>query len=181
MFEFERINTVRLFHVSEEDNIQIFVPRLPSRSDLDKSIGLVWAIDESRLPNFFTPRDCPRVTYHIGKNTTELDKKKFFTSSTVTHTLVIESRWLDKMKNTILHLYEFNVADFILQDDVAGYYVATTAQIPMAKYQINDLFSELLNRNIEIRIVDNLWDIANEIKTSSLNWSLCRMGYAQPR
>jgi hypothetical protein len=171
---------VRLFHVSEEDNIQIFEPRLPRRNDLDKTIGLVWAIDELRLPNFLTPRDCPRVTYHIGKNTTKLDKKKFFTSSTVSHTLVIESKWLDKMNNTTLYLYEFDAKEFVLQDDVAGYYVATTAQIPTAKYQLKDLFSELLKRNIEIRIIDNLWDIANDVKLSTLNWSLCRMDNAKP-
>lgn len=86
-----------------------------------------------------------------------------------------------KRKNTTLYLYEFNVDDFILQDDVAGYYVATTTQIPIAKYQLNDLFSELVKQNIEIRITDNLWDIANEVKASTLNWSLCRMDYAQSR
>ena len=43
---------MRLFHVSEEENIQLFEPRLPERNDLDKSVGLVWAIDEARLPNF---------------------------------------------------------------------------------------------------------------------------------
>lgn len=60
---------MRLFHVSEEENIQIFEPRLPNHNDLDKTVGLVWAIDESRLPNFLTPRDCPRVAYYIGKKT----------------------------------------------------------------------------------------------------------------
>ena len=64
---------MRLFHVSEESNIQIFEPRIPTREDLDKNIGLVWAIDEKRLPNFLTPRNCPRITYHIGKDTTESD------------------------------------------------------------------------------------------------------------
>ena len=49
------------------------------------------------------------------------------------------------------------------------------------KYQINDLFGELIKRNVEIRVVDNLWDIAEEVKTSTLNWSLCRMAYAKPR
>lgn len=170
---------MRLFHVSEEENIQIFEPRLPNRNDLDKTVGLVWAIDESRLPNFLTPRDCPRVAYYIGKNTTESDKKTFFTSSTVSHTLILESTWFKRMKNTTLYLYEFNVDDFILQDDIAGYYVAKTTQIPKAKHQLNDLFSELLKRNVEIRIIDNLWDIANEVKASTLNWSLCRMGHAQ--
>ena len=53
-----------LYHVSEEPNIQVFKPRLPERKDLDQNIGLVWALDEARLPNFLTPRDCPRVAYH---------------------------------------------------------------------------------------------------------------------
>lgn len=87
---------MRLFHVSEEENIQVFEPRLPSRDDLDKTIGLVWAIDEARLPNFLTPRDCPRVAYHVGKDTTEVDKKRFFTSSTVTYAVVNESKWFEK-------------------------------------------------------------------------------------
>lgn len=37
---------MRLFHVSEESNIQAFEPRIPTRDDLDKTVGLVWAIDE---------------------------------------------------------------------------------------------------------------------------------------
>lgn len=43
---------MRLFHVREEKDIQIFEPRLPSRNDLNQTVGLVWAIDEDRLPNF---------------------------------------------------------------------------------------------------------------------------------
>ena len=128
-----------------------------------------------------TPRDCPRVAYYIGENTTEEDKKKFFSASTISHALVIESKWFDKMTSTTLYLYEFHVDDFVLQDDVAGYYVAKTTQVPIAKYQIDNLFEALIKRNVEIRIVDNLWDIADEVKDSSLNWSLCRMGFAQRR
>lgn len=172
---------MRLFHVSEESNIQAFEPRIPTRDDLDKTVGLVWEIDEKRLPNFLTPRNCPRVAYYVGKDTTESDKWKFFTSTTVTYAVVIESDWFEKIKNTTQYLYEFDVDDFVLQDDVAGYYVAKTTQIPKVKYQINDLFGELIKRNVEIRVVDNLWDIAEEVKTSTLNWSLCRMAYAKPR
>lgn len=76
---------MRLFHVSEEPDITVFEPRLPKRADLDPAVGLVWAIDEARLPNFLTPRDCPRVTYHIGSKTTEAGRKLFF-SPPVFHT-----------------------------------------------------------------------------------------------
>lgn len=44
-----------------------------------------------------------------------------------------------------------------------------------------DLFEALLKRNVELRIIKNLWDISDKIKTTTLNWSICRMGYAQPR
>ena len=172
---------MRLFHVSEEADIEVFCPRTPTRNDLDKNISLVWAIDEDRLPNFLTPRDCPRVTYHIGKNTSENDKRKYFTSETVKHVVVIEKDWFDRMKNTTLFLYEFDITDFELQDEIAGYYVSKTSQTPIAKQQVTDLFSELMQRNVEIRIVDNLWKIADEIKASTLNWPLCRMNNAKDR
>lgn len=172
---------MRLFHVSEESNIEVFNPRIPDRNDLDKSIGLVWAIDEERLPNFLTPRDCPRVTYHIGENTSEQDIENYFTSKTMKHTVIIEHKWYEIMKNTTLYLYEFDPTDFELQDGIAGYYIAKTPQIPKDKYVINDLFKVLFERNIELRFVDNLWDISDRIKQTTLNWSMCRMGYAQPR
>ena len=172
---------MRLFHVSEDANIEIFYPRTPIRNDLDKTVGLVWAIDEERLPNFLTPRDCPRVAYHIGKNTSKVDRKSFFTSSTIKHTVIIESDWFDRMKDTTLYLYEFDINNFELQDEIAGYYISKTPQVPIAKHKVTDLFSELITRNVEIRVVDNLWDIADKIKSSTLNWSLCRMKNAKPK
>ena len=172
---------MRLYHVSEDQTIECFIPRIPERKDLDQSIGLVWAIDEERLPNFLTPRDCPRVTYHIGINTTANDIKRYFTTPRLNHVVIIERKWFQTMKNTKLYLYEFDTSEFQLQDDVAGYYISTQTQIPIAKYRIDDLFQELFDRNVEVRIVDNLWSISDEIKRTTLNWSMCRMGNAQPR
>ena len=117
---------MRLFHVSEEENIKVFHPSLPTRSDLDNTVGLVWAIDEVRLPIFLTPRDCPRVAYYGGANTSELDRKLFFSSPTVKHAIIIENNWFDRMKSTTLYLYEFNINDFEQQDEIAGYYVSKT-------------------------------------------------------
>jgi len=175
-------NSLRLFHVSEEPDIRVFEPRLPTRKDLDPDVGLVWAIDEARLPNFLTPRDCPRVAYHAGPRTTEEDRETFFTSSAGTaHVVVIEGKWFSVMKNTTLYLYEFDPKDFELQDSAAGYYVAKNTQIPIGKTVVTDPFAELIRRKTEVRIVENLWDVADKVKTSTLNWSLCRMANAQPR
>ncbi|MBE5782829.1 MAG: hypothetical protein E7329_05865 [Clostridiales bacterium] len=172
---------MRLFHVSEESDICVFEPRIPTRQDLDPNTGLVWAIDEKRLPNFLTPRDCPRVAYYATNETTLEDKKRFFSSFSISHCIVIENRWLDRLRNTTLYLYEFDPQAFVLQDEIAGYYVATITQRPIARYQLNDVLGELVKRNIEIRITDYLWDIADDVKKSTLNWSLCRMAFASPR
>lgn len=169
---------MRLFHVSEESDIKIFNPRIPTRSDLLQSIGLVWAINEECLPNFLTPRDCPRVTYHVGKDTTSMDKDRFITSKNCNHVVIIENRWLETMNNTVLYLYEFDPKGFALQDEIAGYYVSTTPQVPIDKIVIKDLLQELFLRNIEVRFVDNLWNICDKIKNTSFHWSMCRMGNA---
>ena len=170
---------MRLFHVSEEPDITVFHPRLPSRKDLDPDVGLVWAIDEAYLTNFLTPRDCPRVAYHVNETTTDEDIRRFFTSSENTHAVVIESGWYERLKNTTLYLYEFDLHEFELQDSAAGYYVAKTTQIPIAKHVVTDLISELVRRSTEFRITDNLRQIAEDVQKSTLDWSLCRMKNAK--
>lgn len=172
---------MRLFHVSEESNIGIFEPRKPSRTDIDNSKGLVWAINEQCLPNFLTPRDCPRVAYYYTDRSSDKDKSRLFSSPYVQHVVAIESKWFETMKNTTLYLYEFDPSDFILQDEIAGYYVSDKKQKPVNKIVIMDVFKELFDRNVELRVMPNLWDLAEDIKKTTLNWSLCRMSNAEKR
>lgn len=171
---------MRLYHVSEEGGIALFRPRPPSRKDLDPAVGLVWDIDEARLPNYLTPRDCPRVAYHIGPETTAEDRARFFTSRTASHAVVIEGAWLERMRRTTLYLYEFDPGGFRLQDAAAGYYVSEEAQRPKAVHVCTDLPGELVRRGVEVRLTDRLWDVAAAVQGSSLNWSLCRMANALP-
>lgn len=171
---------MKLYHVSEEGNIPLFRPRPPSRADLDPAVGLVWAIDGKRLPNYLTPRDCPRVAYHVCPETTAADRERFFTSRTASHAVIIEGAWLERMAHTTLYLYEFDPAGFTLQDAVAGYYVSREAQRPAAVHVCRDLFGELVRRGVEVRLTDRLWDVAAAVQCSSLNWSLCRMANALP-
>ncbi|WP_144510173.1 DUF6886 family protein [Bacillus sp. FJAT-22090] len=172
---------MRLFHVSEESNIEFFLPRIPTRMDLDQTKGLIWAINEKCLPNFLTPRNCPRVCYHVGPNTSETDKLTFLSSKSTSHVVVIEQKWFEIMQNTNLYLYEFNASEFELLDENAGYFISDKKQFPKNKIEIGNLFTALFSRNIELRLVDNLWDIYDEIQKTTLNWSMCRMGFAQPR
>lgn len=172
---------MQLFHVSEKSNIDVFHPRKPTRQDLDQTKALVWAINEKCLPNFLTPRDCPRVCYYAGPQTSDMDKQTYFTSKTCTHVIVIENAWLQRMINTQLYLYEFNTKYFTLQDENAGYYISERTQIPIKQIVVKDLFSELFKYQVELRVVDHLWDISDQIQKTTLNWSMCRMRFAKPK
>ena len=169
---------MRLFHVSEEANIERFVPRIPYREDMDKSKGLVWALTEIQLNKFLTPRDCPRVTYRADEATTKEDIEKFFSSSS-RYCLAIEHNWYEKMANTTLYVYEFSATSFYF-DETASFYVSDQIEKPISMVKYDDLFGELFKRDIEVRIIKKLWGLAEAVRQSSLHWSLCRMANAKP-
>ena len=169
---------MRLFHVSEESDIAEFVPRIPYRNDMDKSKGLVWSLTEPSLPNWLTPRDCPRVGYRATDETTQDDISKFF-SSTSRHAVAIEHGWYKRMTMTTIYLYEFDVSNFYF-DETAGFYVSDKTEKPIAVVKYDDLFEEQFRRNVELRILNNLWELGEAVKKSSLAWSLCRMRNAEP-
>jgi len=169
---------MRLFHVSEESNIEKFIPRISYRQDVDQSKGLVWSLEEAPVPHWLTPRDCPRVGYRAVSETSEEDIARFFASSS-RHGVAIEHSWRKKMAETTLYLYEFDPANFYW-DERAGFYVSDKTEIPIGVTKYDDLFEELSKRNIEIRIMNNLWAFSETVTKSSLKRSLCRMNNAQP-
>ena len=54
---------------------------------------VVWAIDADRLRNYLVPRECPRVTYYAGRETTAADVERFLGSSPAV--VAVESGWLE--------------------------------------------------------------------------------------
>jgi hypothetical protein len=66
-----------LFHVSEEADIDRFEPRPSHNADGP----VVWAVDADRLRSYLLPRQCPRVTYYAGPQTTAADVERFLGSS----------------------------------------------------------------------------------------------------
>jgi len=164
-----------LFHVSEEAGIPIFEPR-PSPSFFKAITGdVVFAIDGKLLHNYLLPRDCPRVTYYATPATTDADKGKFIGFSNADHIITVESGWYQRLKETTLYCYEFPADSFILIDECAGYYVSYQPVIPLSVTPVDDIISELLSRNIELRFTPSLIRLADAVSASSLNFSNIRM------
>jgi Family of unknown function (DUF6886) len=164
-----------LFHISEESEITRFEPRAT-----EYSAGLVvWAIEESRLCNYLVPRECPRVTYYAGADTTTADVERYLGSSPAV--VAIESRWLDRLRSTRLYCYHMPPETFECLDACAGYFVSRVPVIPSHLEVLDDPVAALLGRGVELRIVPNLWSLRDAVVQSSLRFSIIRLRNAAPR
>ena len=184
-----------VFHVSEERDIERFEPRTGStivrrepsgRLILDTTtksvadaISVVWAIDGERLRNYLLPRDCPRVTYYAGPNTTAADRERFLGSSAAV--VAIERRWLERLRRCRLYCYHLPADTFECADECAGYFVSQMPVQPTWVEIIDDAIAALMRRRVELRVLPTLWPLRDAVLESSLQFSMIRMRHARPR
>lgn len=171
-----RAGIERIFHVSQAPDLTRFEPRPDARGR-----ECVWAIGDSRLHNYLLPRDCPRVTYYANATTTDADRATFFSASDAQSVVAIEHGWLPALRDTPLHVYEFDAVAFVLEDAIAAYYVSTRPVTPIAHRVVADPAAELFDRGVELRVMSSLWPLRDAVVASSLGFSIIRMRNARPR
>lgn len=164
-----------LFHVSEEPGIERFEPR-PSEYAEEP---VVWAIDAERLRNYLVPRDCPRVTFYAGRETSVADVERFLGSSAAV--VAVESGWLERLRSCRLYCYHLPPETFECLDECAGYFVSRAPVVPAVVELFDDPIAELLKRGVELRFVPSLWSLHDAVAASSLQFSMIRMRNALPR
>jgi hypothetical protein len=170
----------RLFHIGETPNLKEFKPRPVQNNSYRITDDVVWAIDEEHLPNYYLPRDCPRVTFFISTETTPADKERFFGHTDATRIIAVETGWIERILSQKLFRYEFAPSGFELIDGTAGYYIARNCVSPLNEFRIDNILSELLTTGIELRIMPWLWKLREAVIHSSLGFSIIRMQNATP-
>jgi hypothetical protein len=163
-----------VFHVSEERGIERFEPRAPEGRE-----PVVWAIDAGCLRNYLVPRECPRVTYYAGRETTAKDVERFLGESTAV--IVIEREWLERVRSCRLYCYHLPRETFECVDECAGYFVSRVPVVPACVEVFDDPVAELRQRGVDLRIVPSLWPLRDAVVASSLLFSIIRMRNARPR
>src|SRR5712664_1672547 len=124
-----------LFHVSETCGIERFEPR----SSEGSTDPVVWAIDADRLRNYLVPRECPRVTYYAGRETTARDVERFLGSRTAV--IAIEREWFERVRLCRLYCYHLPPETFECVDECAGYFVSRVPVVPVYVERIDDAVS----------------------------------------
>ncbi len=164
-----------LFHIREESGIERFEPRASE----SVSEPVVWAVDADRLRNYLLPRECPRVTFYAGRETTKVDAKRFLGTSLAV--IAVESGWLERLRSCRLYCYHLPPDSFECLDENAGYFVSRLPVAPVSVEVIDDLLAELLRCEVELRFVPNLWFLHDAVAASTLRFSMIRMRNASPR
>jgi hypothetical protein len=165
----------RLFHVSEEPGIARFEPRPANTFDARVIGEAVWAIDEEHLPNYLVPRDCPRVTYVCGPQTSAVDREHFFGASKAMRIIAIEARWLESAMSTPIYLYEMAPETFECIDDHAGHYISRQSLVPLGTHKIINPLAEMLKHDVELRLVKDLLALHEAVARSTLSFSSTRL------
>jgi hypothetical protein len=169
----------RLFHISENPKIEIFIPRVsPSHFD-DIGSDVVFAISEKLLHNYLFPRDCPRIAFYATNKTSQEDKERLMGPTTATYVVAVENRWMTAIQKTTLFVYEMPAPYFSLLDECAGYYISRRTVAPLSIKPVYNILEELLKREIELRMMPSLQNLAVQIGRSTLNYSVIRMRNAR--
>lgn len=164
-----------LYHVSEEAGIGRFEPR----ASVSAAEPVVWAVDAGRLRNYLVPRDCPRVTFYAGPETSPADAARFLGASPAV--VALESGWLARLRACRLYCYHLPPETFERLDESAGYFVSRRPVAPARVEVFDDVLAELLGRGVELRFLPNLWPLHDAVAASTLRFSMIRKRNALPR
>jgi hypothetical protein len=173
-----------LYHISDRGDITQFVPRpapVQRPGQAAPEGEMVWAIDGDHLHNYLLPRDCPRITYYALPTSTSEDVERLMAGTGARYVVAIETKWLPELQRSTLYRYDFAPDPFVAHDPGAGYYIACEPITPVAVTPISDLIAELLQHNVELRIMPSLWGLCDRVVASSLQFSCIRMRNATPR
>lgn len=169
----------RLFHVSEEAGIARFDPRPPPSPDSGVEGDCVYAVDEDHLVNFLLPRDCPRITFRAGPQTSPQDAERLLAGAE--RVVAFEAAWLERVSACALRIYEMPTDGFSLALPEAGYWISRNSVVPLGERVRTNLIEALVEAGAEVRILHDFWPLCDAVATSSLKFSIIRKRNALPR
>jgi len=157
---------MKLFHASEDPNIEKFIPLPAPNPEAEVEGNAVWAITDYELPNYLLPRECPRVCFR------NRDGEKVIT---------IEEGWVERIKAATLYLYVFSSEKFEELDPIAGYWISRETIIPEEVVEIIDIFNELKKRDLTLKIESHLHNERERVIANYEHFSIIRFRNAAPK
>lgn len=166
-----------VLHFSEDPGVIEFVPHVARTAQQPEPY--VWAVDEAHAPDYWFPRDCPRVMAWVTPTTAPSDRALLGPTARV-H--VIEYGWLAAFRTVRLYAYRLPGDMFSPFGDETHAQVATCSVRPIGPAEpVGDLLDAHHRAGIELRLATDLWRYVDAWMETSLGCSAIRMGNARAR
>jgi hypothetical protein len=161
-----------LYHFSEDPTIELFRPHIAKTSAIQHE-ALVWAIDDWHAPMYFVPRDCPRVCFWAGPNTTMEDRKRWLTVPEPRFVMVVETSWLERIRATRVYRYTMPETSFAPVGNACGTYISRATVAPVRVEPVGDLVAAIASVDVELRNLARIGPLWKQVHFGS---SLARSG-----
>jgi hypothetical protein len=161
-----------VYHFSEDSTIRRFAPQVPASNPGHPPA--VWAIDGSRSPLYWFPRDCPRVSVW-ARSDAEQERLGDLFATEATRVCAAENRSLERMRDARVYRYVFDGAAFTPWAEADGQYLAAEVQYPVSVDPLDDLLALHANADIELRFTPRLGELADKILSSGLPFNFVRI------
>jgi hypothetical protein len=168
----------QVLHFSEDPTIELFVPHVAATAQQPEAY--VWAVGHDRAPDYWFPRQCPRVLAWVRDGTSGTDQERIIGAGCGRRVHAIEYGWLDAMRSTRLYGYRLPASEFRPFGEHAV--VAESPVEPLGPAEpVGDLLACHEAAGIQLRVLADLWPFWDAVTTSSVGFSAIRMGNARPR
>ena len=124
---------------------------------------------------FWFPRDCPRGCIWAGPGTTAEDRERFFGQSAGGRVHVMETGWLERMRECRLYAYRLPGTAFRPHEATGGYWVADEAVDATERVAVGDLLRRHADACIELRVTPSIWPFWRRVTNSTVLFSGCRL------
>jgi hypothetical protein len=170
-----------VLHFSEDPTIRRFEPRVSPTSD--HAGAYVWAVDESRVQDFWFPRQCPRAMAWTTDASTPADRERILGPGGGERVHAVEYHWLEAMLTVRLFAYRLPADGFRpIGEPVPNAVVATDPVMPLGPpVPVGNLFDLHEQAGIQLRVLPNLWPFWDAVIGSTLGFSGIRLRNAAPR
>jgi hypothetical protein len=119
-------------------------------------------------PLYWFPRDCPRASFWANNATAEEDVERFLGGDRSRRVHVIESVWLDRMRETPVYAYRMPEESFEPWD---RFWVSRATLEPLELVELGDVPARHADSRIELRML-GLWE---SVIGSTLDFSGIRL------
>jgi len=171
----------QVLHFSEDPTITRFAPHVAATAQ--EPGAYVWAVDATRSPDYWFPRECPRAMAWITESTTPADSERIIGPGGGNRVHAVEYNWLDRIQTVQLFAYRLPARSFKpIGAPVPNAHVATEPIEPLGPPEpVGNLLMLHEKAEIQLRVLNNLWPFWDAVTASTLGFSAIRLRNAQPR